>query len=419
MDIENNRISGRQLGRMVFYDYFALTILVLPGIVAKAAGMDGFFALAAGCAAGYGLLLLVLVSMKEMRRDGKTYDSYLRGYLGSFLTTMILLAELLTALFGAAYGLHLLCVISRQYLIRETPAWLVLAILTGLAVYALSAGIESRGRMYEMLFWFVLIPLLLLFFLAAHNVEADRRVPVFCTEGAQMSKSSYVVFAFFAGSVFFPMLMENVSEHANAARVIRQGFLFSTCANLILFLLLTGIFGARTVATMDEAVVTLTAMVKIPGGFFERQDALLCAILLVSIFAFVENMFGYSVWCAKKMNASIHNRSKRDRENTEVFQINKKYAHSWRLPAAGAVLYVLAVCMNRSKRFRFLLARVYLSIAVPVLVGMVLVVCILSLWNNRRRHRKNAAVQHRQERDGEGTEQLQKTNMGRNADEDM
>lgn len=414
MDIENNRISGRQLGRLVFYDYFALTILVLPGIVAKAAGMDGFFALAAGCAAGYGLLLLVLVSMKEMRRDGKTYDSYLRGYLGSFLTAMILLAELLTALFGAAYGLHLLCAISRQYLIRETPAWLVLAILTGLAVYALSAGIESRGRMYEMLFWFVLIPLLLLFFLAAHNVEADRWVPVFCTAGAKMFKSSYVVFAFFAGSVFLPMLMENVSERANAARVIKQGFLFSTCANLILFLLLTGIFGARTVATMDEAVVTLTAMVKIPGGFFERQDALLCAILLVSMFAFVENMFGYAFWCMKKISVTIQSRSER---NCEGIERSPKSAHRWCLPVAGAVLYALAVCMQRSRSFRILLARIYLQIVVPVLVGMVLVVCMLSLWNNRRRHRKKAAVQHRQERDGEGTEQLQKTNMGRNADE--
>lgn len=414
MDIENNKISGRQLGRMVFYDYFALTILVLPGIVAKAAGMDGFFALAAGCAAGYGLLVLVLISMKEMRRNGKTYDSYLRGYFGSFFTTMILLAELLTALFGAAYGLYLLCVISRQYLIRETPAWLVLAILTGLAVYALNAGIESRGRMYEMMFWVVLIPLLLLFFLAAHNVETDRWVPVFCAKGSEMFKSGYVVFAFFAGSVFLPMLMENVSEHADATRVIKQGFLFSACANLILFLLLTGIFGAQTVATMDEAVVTLTAMVKIPRGFFERQDALLCAILLVSMFAFVENMFGYAFWCVKKISVTIQSRSER---NCEGIERSPKSAHRWCLLVAGAVLYALAVCMQRSRSFRILLARIYLQIVVPVLVGMVLVVCMLSLWNNRRRHRKNAAVQHRQERDGEGTEQLQKTNMGRNADE--
>lgn len=377
MDVENNKISGRQLGRMVFYDYFALTILVLPGMLAKAAGMDGFFALAAGCAAGYGLLALVLIQVREMRRDGKDYDNYLRGYFGSFLTTGLLLVWLLSALCGAAYGLYLLCDISRQYLIRDTTTWLVLAVLTGLTVYALHAGIEGRGRMYEMLFWVVLFPLLFLFFLAAHNVEADRWVPVFCAEGQEVFKSGYVVFAFFAGSVFLPTLMENVSEDANATRVLGQSFLFGVCVNLVLFLLLTGIFGAPTVATMDQAVVTLTAMVKIPGGFFERQDALLCAILLVSLFAFVENMFGYALWCVKK--------------------ISRNHAHRWRLSVVGVVLYALAVCMSRSLRFRLLLARVYLRIAVPVFVGMTLVVCMLSLWNNRGGHRKNGNGEEKDE----------------------
>lgn len=392
MDIENNKISGRQLGRMVFYDCFALTILVLPGMLTKAAGMDGFFALAAGCAAGYGLLALILIPIKEMRRRGEGYDSYLRGYFGSFLAAVILLVGLLSALSSAAYGLYLLCGISRQYLIRETPAWLVLAILAALAVYALHAGIESRGRMYEMVFWVVLLPLLFLFFLAAQNVETDRWVPVFCVEGPEMLKSGYIVFVFFAGCVFWPMLMENVSEHTNAVRVLKQSFLFGVCVNLTLFLLLTGIFGAQTVAAMDQAVVTLTAMVKIPGGFFERQDALLCAILLVSIFAFVENMFGYSVWCIRK--------------------IGRTCAHGWCLPAAGAAMYALALCMHRSQRFRLLLARACLRIAVPVLVGVILVVCMLSLWNNRRRHRKNGTAQTRPERDGEGTEQLRKNKYG-------
>lgn len=43
MNIENEKISGRQLGRLVFYDYFALTTLLMPGMLAKAVGMDAFF----------------------------------------------------------------------------------------------------------------------------------------------------------------------------------------------------------------------------------------------------------------------------------------------------------------------------------------------------------------------------------------
>ena len=364
MDIENEKISGRQLGRMVFYDFFALTTLVLPGMLAKAVGMDGFFVLAAGSAAGFVLLLLVLVQMKQMRLTGLDYHQYLLERFGTLLTDAILIVYLLTALFGAAYGLRFLCEIARQYLIRDTPAWLVLAVLAVLAVYGLGAGLESRGRMYEILFWFVLLPLFFLFFLAANNVDTQRWVPVFRAEGVQVIKNSYLVFAFFMSSVFLPMVSEHVSEHADAARVLKQGFTFGACANLALFLLLTGIFGAPTVATMEEAVLTLTGMVKVPGGFLERQDALLCGIWLISIFAFVENALYYSVWCMKK--------------------IGRTHLQGWVLPVAGVVVYALAFGMYRSASFASQLSRLYVRIAVPVLVGIVLVADILSVWRNKK-----------------------------------
>ena len=364
MDIENNKISGRQLGRMVFYDFFAVTTLVLPGMLAKAVGMDAIFTLAAGGAAGYMLLLMVLWQMGQMRHTGQDYHAYLLGHFGTFLTVVILVVYLLTALFGAAYGLRLLCDITREYLIRDTPAWLVLAVIAALAVYGLCAGLESRGRMYETVFWFVLLPLFFLFFLAAHNVEADRWMPVLCADRLQVLKNSYLVFAFFTGSTFLPMLSEGISEHADEARVLKQSYVFGVCVNVVLFLVLSGIFGVPTVATMDEAVLTLTAMVKVPGGFLERQDALLCGIWLVSVFAFAENALYYAVWCMGKI--------RRKREN------------GWLLPVAGVLVYVLATVMYRSEAFASQLARIYARVAVPVLVGIVLVAWILSAWKNKR-----------------------------------
>lgn len=370
MNIDNHKISGRQLGRLVFYDFFAVTSLLLPGMLAKTAGMDGFFALAAGGAAGYVLLLLVSAQIRCMRRAKQDYFTYLRASFGTLLTAVILIVYLLTALFGAAYGLRLLCEIARQYLIRDIPAWLVLAVLAVLAVYGLCAGLESRGRMYEIMFWFVLLPFFFLFLLAVHNVEPDRWVPVFCAEGTQVLKGSYIVFVFLAGSVFLPALCEGVSEHSDMTRALKQGFLFSVCVNLALFLLLTGIFGAQTVSTMREAVLTMTAMVKVPGGFLERQDALLCGIWLISIFAFVENALYYAVWCMKK--------------------VGKERAAGWYLPGAGVFVYVLALCMYRSERFASLLSRIYVRAAVPALVGIVLTAYMLSNICHKIRQKKAA-----------------------------
>lgn len=354
MNIENEKISGRQLGRMVFYDFFGLTTLVLPGYLAKGAGMDGFFCLVLGFAAGFLFLLAVLAQMKRM---GQGYEPYLAERFGSILTAVVLLSYLLIALFGAAYGLHMLGNVICKYLIRDTSVWLILGVLTVLAVYGLSAGLECRGRLYEVVFWFVALPLVILFFLAMFNVEPEGWLPVFVAGGGQLFRGSYVVFALLMSVALLPMLAGDIAEGTDTPRVLKQSFVFSMCLNLALFLLLAGIFRTPTMAVMEEPALTLTAMVKVPGGFFERQDALLCGIWFVSIFAFVENALYYSVYCARK--------------------ICRKREQGCFLFGAGVLVYFLSLGMHGSRTFLDALVHYYLVAAVPLLVIVTLLAGIL------------------------------------------
>ena len=371
MNIENEKISGRQLGRMVFYDFFGLTTLVLPGYLAKEAGMDGFFCLVLGFAVGYLFLLFVLRQMKRMEQG---YQTYLTQRFGKILTVLLLFCYLLTALFGAAYALRMLGDVICKYLIRDTSMWLILGVLTVLAVYGLGAGLECRGRLYEVVFWFVALPLVILFCLSMFNVEPEGWLPVFTAGGIQLMEGSYVVFAFLMSVAFLPMLSEDIAEGADTPRVLKQSFVLGMCLNLILFLLLAGIFRVPTMAVIEEPALTLTAMVKVPGGFFERQDALLCGIWFVSIFAFVENALYYSVYCARK--------------------ICRKREQGWFLFGAGLLVYVQSLAMHCSRAFLDALARFYLVAAVPFLVIAILLGGILPvrpggvLWS---REEKGAA----------------------------
>lgn len=366
MNIENEKLSGRQFGRMLFYDFFALTTLLLPRMLAQIAGMDGFFALAGGYVLGYVFLLFVLAQMRYM---GSDYHANLSACFGKVLTALVVVVYLLVALFGAAYGLELLCHVTRQYLVRDTPVWLVLGVLVVLAIYGLGTGLESRGRMYEILFWFVMAPILFLMIMAAYNVEPERWVPVAQAGREQIVPCIYLVFSLLVCSSFFPILVEGVSDHADMEKGIKRSFLLGACINLVLYLLLTGIFGVPTLAVMDEAVLTLTAMVKVPGGFLERQDVLLCGIWFISMFAFVENTLYYSIWCIRKLTG--------------------KKMQGWYLFGAGIIVYVLAACIYRSQRLAYILAKCYMEIAVPVLVGIILAVGILSAWKNRNENDKN------------------------------
>ena len=136
-----------------------------------------------------------------------------------------------------------------------------------------------------------------------------------------------------------------------------QSFALGMCLNLALFLLLAGIFRVPTMAVIEEPALTLTAMVKVPGGFFERQDALLCGIWFVSIFAFVENALYYSVYCARK--------------------ICRKREQGWFLFGAGLLVYVLSLAMHYSRALLDTLVRCYLLTAVPLLVIVALLAGIL------------------------------------------
>ena len=360
MDIENEKISARQLGRMLFYDFFALTSLLLPGILTKEFGRSGFFSLIAGYLGGYLFLRMILAQMRKMMEKNQSFDNYLQHYFGKILTRAGLLYLLLFAGIGGAYGLYLLCDITRQYLIRDTPVWLIVGVLAVLLIYGVSAGIESRGRMMELLFWLFLLPIIALFLLAVWNVEPARWMPLVSKEGISVNKwlsKSYLVFAFFLNLTYLPVLTENLHLSSNISQACRKSYVLCAGLNVILFLLLTGIFGAPTVAQMEEAALTLTAMVKVPGGFLERQDALLCGIWFVSVFLFVENAMYASVWCAKR--------------------ITGRNAHGYYVFGAGICVGILAVLMYANAWMREYLVRWYLAIGVPV---MLLLAVVVTLW---------------------------------------
>lgn len=301
MNIENRKLSGRQLGRMMFYDSFAVSSLLLPGILARRVGMDGFFALALGGFLGYLLLFLLLAVEKAMRKKGLSEKRFMRTVWGNIGICLVLLLYFLGSWFCVAYSLSLLCRISKQYLIRNVSDLLLLLLTAGLAVFGLWNGTESRGRKDELLFWFVVVPLGVFLILAAQNVNTDHWVPVFSVSMPLFLQQSCLVLLFFTGSLWLPILSEDIAPNADISRPVRQGYLFGLFINLVLFLLLTGIFGVPTIAAMNDAALALTAMVKIPGGFFERQDALLCGVWLISLFVFVEHAMYVMTWCGKKL----------------------------------------------------------------------------------------------------------------------
>lgn len=365
MDIKNGKMSGRQAGYMFFYSFLALPVLLLPQQLTRMSGMDGFFALVIGSLSGYLFLRIVLLLISHMECS---YSELLQRYLGRGATCLVELLYLLIALFTAAYGLQLLCQVVRMYLIRDTPAWLVMGAVTILILYGLGTDTECRGRRCELLFWFVVVPLLLMVLLAVWNIESDHWLPVAQISGQQLLDSSYVVFSYTMVIACLPIYADVISQREQLCKHLKRSYLCSMILQMILFLTLTGIYGVPTVAVMDDTLMELAAMVKVPGGFLERQDAWMCGIWFVGMYVFVETAWHAVTWSME--------------------HIGGRQQRHWSLIGSGVLVYLVALLLYRYRNWNLVLGHIYLAAAVPALVLILTVLTVVVVWRTHRKVEK-------------------------------
>ena len=81
---KNNKISKRQMFRLLTYDLLGIGTLLLPSALAKWSGKDGMLSILIGIAAGivYCLLIGWLTGLME---DGETYPAWLKRSFGKVL----------------------------------------------------------------------------------------------------------------------------------------------------------------------------------------------------------------------------------------------------------------------------------------------------------------------------------------------
>jgi hypothetical protein len=231
---------------------------------------------------------------------------------------------------------------------------------------------ESRGRKYGVLFWLVVLPLTVVFLLALSSQKPGRWFQDAWMEEPVLA-GAWQVFLFMQGVAVLPVYASAADSPQALVRAGKRGFLLAAAGNVVLYLLLTGVFGTATLGVMEHGALTLTALVKIPGGFLERQDALLCGIWLLSVYAFVDNAMGIMAWCLGGWSGCA------DRERP----VPEGHGVSTALAA-----FALALCICIVPNSRDILWRLYRRLAVPVLVAVPVAGGILMKWNSVRKEGK-------------------------------
>lgn len=282
MFADNWKISLRQISRLIILDLFGLSSLVLPGILADMTGADGIFCLLLGMCGGLLMLGLIQGNLKFMQ---ESYYEYMKENIGQFLADIFMVFYLMYFIVLAGYVVYQMDVLILSWLLPEGSYWMVELWVLLLAAYGTFRGIEGRARIYEILFWFLGIPLIIMLGFAAASVNTDYWTPIFYSDGKLYMENSFTVWSFLLPLAGILFLKPFAGKTEKLAVCGKRAVITVTLANVVIYLILIGNFGQNTVQILKRPIITLMSMINLPGGFFPRQDVTMTAVWFFALFA--------------------------------------------------------------------------------------------------------------------------------------
>ena len=300
MFVENGKISSRQTFRLYVFDLMGIATLLLPPYLAKLCGVDGIWAIGIGSFLGFVYLFYLKWIMKKMGCDMMSYLTQRKGKVARGITFFLVGVH---SVCTAGFLAYIFTKLILHSLVQEASYWVILLVIAVMAAYAVSGGIECRARVYEVLFWLVLIPYVAMMLASVRNFEVAYVKELFVTSPGNLGKGIYLVFLLIT-PLFFSLflLRDKGKEYGSMTKSVARALGVTTVILLGSYVLLLGNFGAKSLGKMDFPVVTLMSTIQFEGNFLKRMDALMVAVWFFTLFALLNLHVHYGVKMCQELS---------------------------------------------------------------------------------------------------------------------
>ena len=386
---QNESISPRQLYRLYVFNLLGVGTLVLPNNLAKL-GKYAFISIALGVFMAW-LFMWIVSEVRERRKT--IYDRS----IDKTKCAKMLIYDLIISIYElsqAAFLAWIFVKLIRDSLIPDESFTVVLLVIMAVCAYALSGGVECRARVYEVVFFFVLIPLAAMLLFALSDVRLDYlmikdRVGVDFSI-ADIFAGAYYVFAA-SISVFNILFVRERTASQIRGSVSKAIFTYAGIL-FLLYAVLLGNFGKYSLSEIEFPAVVLMSDVQIKGSFFKRADALMLSVWFFTLFSVLNMSLYYAVLRCENFaentgkiiftfNKNRHSCSNKqfgsDRQKSHDKE--KSTMRSWCIIFVIAVTLTLAYILESGDEIVKKYLGFLLCIAIPVIVvltiGLMLTGC--------------------------------------------
>lgn len=295
----NHKISMRQVYRLFVFDLIGVSTLELPARLAYVSGNDGLLAILIGGVIASGYLWYLGRILSGMETDIVTY---MEQALPIWLAKLIMIFLAFHAVCEAGFGAYIFSDVMKRGLIPEESYTLILVLILLVSAYAVHGGIESRARIYEILFWVLAVSLFFMFLVAFGDLDWEYVGPFFMSSASGVVQGGILEFLCYTpifAILFFPAYVEKKKQKKLVGAVMVA--LWSAVLVLfVLYVILLGSFGSGALMQMEYPAVTLMSSIHLRSSFLKRFDSFMLAIWFFTLFAVISLFlfYGAKLLCA-------------------------------------------------------------------------------------------------------------------------
>ncbi len=280
----NSKVSTRQIKRLLILDIFSTTSLILPRIAVDNADQDGVISIIIGTAIALLYASLIIMVTKKIRGN---FIEYSKLVLGSFLTYIIAILYTIKIGYSCVYVVRMFSDVITTTILPTVSYKIVIASIILVCSYAASKGMEVRGRLAELLFFIVLIPITFVLALAIPKVNITYTMPLFVNSVKDIFSGGYSVFITYSAIELLLFASPYIKHSDKLLKPVISGVCLVGFFNIAIFLITVGLFGVEGTRAMQYPALAIMEIIRLPGGFLGRQDALMISFWIISIFAVI------------------------------------------------------------------------------------------------------------------------------------
>lgn len=298
MVLGNDKISSRQLYRMIVTSSVGITCMAETDIAVKAAGRYGLISLGI---AGVMTMLYTWFVLRLCDITKWDWDKWVDRHKGlRWINALFLIKYTVMLIFTTAFLIRTI----RVELLDEMGYIGICIPILVLLVYSLKNGIEARGRLAECVIYPILIQIVILAILGVNDMDLSYLMGSLGQDIGSFvnGMTSYhwwnilyggvILFITFAPieAILFLSDKLNILDKDRKEKTKKYkksvwlGVITVLVINLVYYIILVSNMGLGIIAEKGNSVAGLAKDVKLPYLVFEKQDGIFMAFFILSIF---------------------------------------------------------------------------------------------------------------------------------------